>query len=158
MAEALPDPLIAYLEKRQADRAERVHALLASLTKRERALLQDTAVMGYVRGSLHPRDEEIPLNKEIVAEVVSACFAFPDLYPAVNAAYEEQRQTVEYFVQGQQPDGTWEQASSTTADPEFAIQRLAARRRAQPEFGYRIARRTTTVLVEAQQTEEADHA
>jgi hypothetical protein len=154
VTEALPEFLITYLEQRQADRAERVNALLVSLTKRERALFQDAAVMGYVRGSLHPRDAEIPLNKEILAEVISACFSFPDLYPAVNAGYEEQRQTIEYFVQGQQPDGTWEQASSTTADLEFALERLAARRRAQPEFEYRIARRTTTVLVEAQQPEE----
>jgi hypothetical protein len=39
--------------------------------------------MGYVRGSMHPKNEEIPLNKAILADVVNACFAFPDLYPAV---------------------------------------------------------------------------
>ncbi|MFF9003616.1 hypothetical protein ACF1GW_38625 [Streptomyces achromogenes] len=39
--------------------------------------------MGYVRGSMHPRGEEIPLNADILADVINACFAFPDLYPAV---------------------------------------------------------------------------
>lgn len=159
MPNALPDFLVDYLAPRAVQRAEAVDTFLDSLTERERDLFRDAAVMGYVRGSLHPRDEEIPLNKAIVAEVVSACFAFPDLYPAVNADYEEQCQTIEYFVQGQQPDGTWEQCSSSSTDLEFVIQRLAARRRAQPEFDYRIARRTTTVLVEAQlPAEEVDGA
>jgi hypothetical protein len=32
---------------------------------------------------MHPRGEEIPLNADILAEVIDACFVFPDLYPAV---------------------------------------------------------------------------
>ncbi|MYW46372.1 hypothetical protein [Streptomyces sp. SID161] len=72
-----------YFAKRQAARAERVRAFLDSLNPRERALMQDAAVMGYVRGSMHPRGEEIPLNADILADVVNACFAQPDLYPAV---------------------------------------------------------------------------
>jgi hypothetical protein len=76
-----------YFAKRQADRTARVRTFLDSLTPRERALFQDAAVMGYVRGSLHPRGEEIPLNADIVAaikaDVVNACFVYPDLYPAV---------------------------------------------------------------------------
>ncbi|BBC35246.1 hypothetical protein SGFS_065400 [Streptomyces graminofaciens] len=54
---------------------------------------------------------------------------------------------MEYFVQCQQPDGTWEQASSTATDLDFATERLAARRRMRPEFVYRIAQRTTVVVV-----------
>ncbi|MFC9891530.1 hypothetical protein [Streptomyces pilosus] len=72
-----------YFAKRQAARAKRVQDFLGSLTDRERALVQDVAVMGYVRGSMHPRGEEIPLNADVLADVVHACFAFPDLYPAV---------------------------------------------------------------------------
>jgi hypothetical protein len=145
----LPDFLTAYFADRQRARAEAVSAFLGSLTDRERALVHDAAVMGYVRGSMHPRGEEIPLNAPIVADVVNACFAFPDLYPAVNAAFEDHRQTVEYLVQCQQPDGTWEQASSTTTDVQFAGERLAARRRMQPEYTFRLVRRTTTVVIEA---------
>jgi hypothetical protein len=144
----LPDFLVSYFEQRQAARAEAVNTFLASLTDRERALVQDAAVMGYVRGSMHPRGEEIPLNKAIVADVVNACFSFPDLYPAVNAHFEDHRQTVEYFVQCQQPDSSWEQCSSTTTDPQFVMERLDARRRMQPDFEYRIARRTTTTVIE----------
>ncbi|MDX3232980.1 hypothetical protein [Streptomyces sp. ME19-01-6] len=66
----------------------------------------------------------------------------------MNPPLAECRTTVEYFVQCQQPDGTWEQCSSTAIDLDFATERLAARRRMQPEFEYRIARRTTTVVVE----------
>ncbi|MFF4489466.1 hypothetical protein ACFY0F_23705 [Streptomyces sp. NPDC001544] len=59
------------------------------------------------------------------------------------------RETVEYFVQSQQPDGTWEQAGGVTTDPEFAAQRLAARRKMMPDLELRIAERTTTVNVRA---------
>lgn len=60
----------------------------------------------------------------------------------------DRRQTVEYFVQCQQPDGTWEQASSTTTDLPFATDRLAARRKMQPEFTFRLAQRNTIVVVQ----------
>lgn len=79
----LPEFLVTYFANRQAARAERVSAFLDSLTGRERALVQDAAVMGYVRGSMHPQGEEIPLNAAIVADVINACFVFPDLYPGV---------------------------------------------------------------------------
>ena len=75
--------LADYFAKRQAARANRIRTFLDSLSPRERALIQDAAVMGYVRGSMHPRGEEIPLNPDILNEVIDACFAFPDLYPAV---------------------------------------------------------------------------
>jgi hypothetical protein len=151
----LPEFLVTYFEQRQAVRADAVNAFLAKLTDRERALVQDAAVMGYVRGSMHPRGEEIPLNKDILAEVISACFVFPDLYPAVNAHFEDHHQTVEYFVQCQQPDGSWSQCSSTIKEPGRVVEQLAAHRRARPEFEFRIARCTTTVVVEAQQPKDA---
>lgn len=157
MPDALPEQLLTYFATRQAQRAEAVDTFLAGLTDYERGLFHDAAVMGYVRGSMHPRDAEIPLNKAIVADVVNACFAHSQrhLYPAVNADFEDRRTTVEYFVQCQQPDGSWEQASSTTTDVKFAVDRLAARRRMQPEFVCRLARRTTRVIVEAERTPEA---
>ncbi|MFF9271113.1 hypothetical protein [Streptomyces rochei] len=58
-------------------------------------------------------------------------------------------QTVEYFVQSQQPDGTWESASSFSTDLDFAAARLAARREKMPDLTLRLAERTTTVAVRA---------
>ncbi|MFI8942695.1 hypothetical protein [Streptomyces syringium] len=83
MTDALPEHLVRYFAQREAARAERVRAFLDGLTAREHALAQDAAVMGYVRGSMHPRDEKVPLSADILADVIDACFAFPDLYPAV---------------------------------------------------------------------------
>ena len=49
----------------------------------------------------------------------------------------------------QQPDGTWEQSSSTSTDIEFAVERLAARRRRHPDFEHRLVRRITSVTLQA---------
>lgn len=84
MAE-LPASLIAYLANRDAAHAQAVTDLLARLTPRERALIRDAAVMGYVRGRMRPRDEQHPKDGAVLAEVVDACLALPDLYPAINA-------------------------------------------------------------------------
>lgn len=81
----IPEPLARYFAQRQTARAERVRTFLNTLTPREHALVEQAAVMGYVRGTMAPKDAEIPLNKEILAEVVAACFAFPDLYPVFHA-------------------------------------------------------------------------
>jgi hypothetical protein len=149
VTDATPDFLTSYLEQRQDDRANRVRALLAGLSGWEQLLVHDAAVMGYVQGMRHPAGEPIGKDRQTIAHVIDACLAFPDLYPAIKSleASTEQRETVEYFVQCQQPDGTWEQAGGTTQNPALVLQRLAARRRAQPEWQFRIARRTTTVRV-----------
>lgn len=76
--------LIDYLAQREVARAGRIRTFLDSLTPRERALVQDIAVMGYVRGTMHPQGERMPKSPAILAEVVGACFAHPDLYPAVD--------------------------------------------------------------------------
>ncbi|MFF9240066.1 hypothetical protein ACF1AL_14700 [Streptomyces sp. NPDC014801] len=60
------------------------------------------------------------------------------------------REHVDYFLQCQQPDGTWEQASSYETDPDRAQERLARLTEKHPEITWRLARRTTTVLVEVQ--------
>lgn len=150
MTKPLPAPLVAYLASRDAYRAERIRAVLGTFSTREHRLVQDAAVMGYVRGSLHPKGEEIPLNAGILADVLYACLSFPDLYPAIAADnVVDVRETAEYLVQAQQDDGTWEQCSSTTADAEYAAQRLAARQRMHPNVTCRLVRKTTTVVVEA---------
>ncbi|WP_406170306.1 hypothetical protein OIE52_39250 [Streptomyces canus] len=154
MSNELPAPLLDYFALREQQRATAVQEFLDGLTEYERGLFHDAAVMGYVRGSMHPRDAEIPLNKPIVADVINACFAFADLYPTVNAHFEDRRTTVEYFVQCQQPDGSWEQASSMTDDPDAAVLWRDRKREAMPDFTFRVARRVTRVLVQAEQIEE----
>ncbi|MER6367116.1 hypothetical protein ABT255_01840 [Streptomyces mirabilis] len=59
------------------------------------------------------------------------------------------RKSVEYFVQSQQPDGTWECGSGYSTDLAFAADRLTARRRIMPDLTLRLAERTTTVVVRA---------
>jgi hypothetical protein len=81
----LPDFLVTYMQQRDAERADAVAAFLASLTDRERGLFHDAAVMGYVQGLMRDRSEGCPKDSQVMALVVDACFAFPDLYPTVNA-------------------------------------------------------------------------
>lgn len=85
----LPEPLVTYLAQRDAARAEAVASVLGALTDRERALIKEAAVMGYVRGTMHPKGEKHPKDSAVLAEVVDACLAFPDLYPAINFVAEE---------------------------------------------------------------------
>jgi len=85
MSETLPESLISYLAARDAQRANRVADFLASLTDRERGLVHDAAVMGYVQGLMRDREEGCPKDSQVMSLVVDACFAFPDLYPTVSA-------------------------------------------------------------------------
>lgn len=89
MSHGLPDFMVNYLAERDAQRANAVNAFLAKLTPRERALFHDAAVMGYVQGLMRDRDEGCPKDSAVMALVADACFAFPDLYPAVNAIAQD---------------------------------------------------------------------
>jgi hypothetical protein len=71
------------------------------------------------------------------------CPPTDEAQPAQPQTGEADREITEYFVQSQQPDGSWEQASSTTTELDFAVRRLIARRRMQPDLVCRLARRTT---------------
>jgi hypothetical protein len=148
----LPAALVTYLVNRDTARANAVRAFLDDLTDRERGLIRDTAVMGYVRGRMHPADEPHPKDShvvaEVLAEVVDACLAMPDLYPGVNAGPDTYQRTVTYFVQCQQPDETWAQCCGATDAPTVVVEQLAAQQRARPDFQFRIARRTTTSVIE----------
>lgn len=85
MTDALPEALITYLAERDAERADAVTAFLATLTDRELGLFHDAAVMGYVQGLMRDPSEGCPKDSHVMALVADACFAFPDLYPTVNA-------------------------------------------------------------------------
>lgn len=88
MPQPLPAALVDYLAQRDADRANAVEEVLTALTDRERALVRNAAVMGYVRGRMHPQDEPHPKDTAVLVEVIDACLAHPDLYPAINAVVE----------------------------------------------------------------------
>lgn len=88
MTQPLPAEFAAYLAARDRQRADAVAAVLGELTPRERHLVHDAAVMGYVRGRMHPQDEPHPKDSVVVAEVIDACLALPDLYPGTNAVWE----------------------------------------------------------------------
>lgn len=158
MAHALPDHLVTYLSKRNEQRAAAVESFLADLSDYERGLIHDAAVMGYVRGSMHPRGEDIPLDKAIIADVVSACFVHRDLYSYVNAEFDEHRTTVEYYAQTQQPDGTWVDSTSRTEDPEAALHLLDGVRERVPDAKHRLAQRTTSVRVRTASAQNDDPA
>ncbi|MEU6342181.1 hypothetical protein ABZ883_14715 [Streptomyces sp. NPDC046977] len=68
------------------------------------------------------------------------------------------RQAVEYFLQSQQPDGTWECASSYTDDPEEAAGRLVRRRELMPDFTFRLAVRIAIVAVQPLPEQDASTA
>lgn len=84
MAHLTDDFLFGYLAEREAQRADAVSDVLARLTDRERALIKDVAAMGYVQGMRHPQGERVPKDGPILAQVIDACLAFPDLYPAIS--------------------------------------------------------------------------
>lgn len=85
----LPQYLVDYILKRDQQYMQDVNDFLASLTQRERLLLKDIAVMGYVQGMRRPKNEKIPTDGAIVCTVVHACFAFSDKYPAVRGQRAE---------------------------------------------------------------------
>jgi adenine-specific DNA glycosylase len=67
--------------------------------------------------------------------------------PETRARRDVGRETVEYFLQAQQDDGTWEDASSFMDALDWAAERLAVKRVKYPDFSWRMAERTTTVTV-----------
>lgn len=150
----LPAALITYFADREQQRADRVQAFLDSLTIHERGLFHDAAVMGYVQGLMRDREEGCPKDSRVMALVVDACLAFPDLYPTVNSDPEERSSSVEYFVQCQQPDGSWAQCTSNSPDGDYILRQRDLKRQSMPEFTFRLAQRTTRVTVKAERTEE----
>ena len=79
----IPDFMLGYLARRDAQHAEDVRRTLAGLTPRERSLVKDAAVMGYVRGTMAAEGERIPRDSAILAEVIGACLAAPAKFPAI---------------------------------------------------------------------------
>lgn len=87
------DALAQYFATRQQQRTDRVEEFLGTLTPRERWLLREGMVMGYVLGDRRGAAtaatrwtagaEEFPGDAEIVASVVAHCQSTADLYPVI---------------------------------------------------------------------------
>ena len=96
MTTELPDALAAYFANRETERRNAVTATLAGLTDRERGLVRDAAVMGFVQGTRWRGDEDaFPLDRPIVEGVIDACLHMRDLYPTLSQA----RPTLPYCQQ-----------------------------------------------------------
>lgn len=80
----LPEALARYLTERDVQRADDVRDTLEALTVRERRLVREAAVMGYVRGRMHPESLEHPKDGAVLADVIAACLASSDLYPVIS--------------------------------------------------------------------------
>lgn len=72
MTAELPPELRAYFEESARRREADTDARLAELTPRERSLVRDAAVMGYVLGSRHPEGDPHPLDTPVMRAVVYA--------------------------------------------------------------------------------------
>ncbi|NUS25073.1 MAG: hypothetical protein HOV92_12735 [Streptomyces sp.] len=152
----LPQFLVDYFDRRQAARADRINTFLSGLTPREHALVEQAAVMGYVRGSMAPKGAEIPLNKAILAEVVDACFSFPELYPVFHADLAPHPPASEWIVETRMLDGTWRKygaSRDTEAEGLELLERDVTADRGAHDF--RLVRVDTTYTVVAEHNPEA---
>jgi hypothetical protein len=129
----------------RADRAAEWRAAAADLL----AAFPDPTVqhIGVIAAShLRLRAREIDAGRPVLDRAAESAPA--DTGPAGDETGEARpRETVEYFLQAQQDDGTWESASSFMDALDWATERLAAKRARYPEFVFRLAQRTTKVAV-----------
>lgn len=146
MTNPLPERLVEYLISRDAMRANMVKSFLDRLTDRERALISDIAVMGYVRGSMHPQGERQPKRMPVLAEIISACFSFPDLYPAIDAVQNHTTTSkTEFFIEVEQPDLTWVCASSKSEKRSYIENQMKLKKAKNPDWEMRLGWSITSV-------------
>jgi hypothetical protein len=101
IASDFPPELLDYFADRQRQRFETINRALATLKPFERRLVREAAVMGYVRGAMagrsratlgEPRDEDIPTDPQIIADVIGACIDMD--YPYLAAASQGKRRRI----------------------------------------------------------------
>lgn len=113
----------------------------------------DNAALGVVwhkaRGTTDPGRWFVTMSGAQFAALLQEQQGLPAPAAETQPAAPGRRETVEYFLQCQQPDGTWETASSYMDALDWAEERLAAKRAKWPDFVWRMAQRTTTVAVHA---------
>lgn len=90
----ITDQLARYLAVRDRGRDDRVNGVVGALSDRERALVREAAVMGYVLGTQGAgAPAAIPKDSAIVWRVIDACMALPDLYPVISALADANGET-----------------------------------------------------------------
>lgn len=92
---AIPAAVVAYIAERDDWRGREVRRRWAALSPRERRLVREAAVMGYVQGVRAVPgsfDVKIRPDREIVSMVIDACSSFPELYPTIYRAGSRRRE------------------------------------------------------------------
>jgi len=86
--QTLPPAIVAYLQTQAEGRVETANDAMKQLTDRERHILREAAVMGWVRGAMAAGGgrEAIPKDIAILVEVINCCRSNSDLYPKIAAA------------------------------------------------------------------------
>lgn len=79
----VPTQFAKYLETIDQRRVDHRETMLGNLTERERDLVREAAVMGYVQGRMRP-DQPVPPDSVIMELVLDACADFADLYPTLD--------------------------------------------------------------------------
>lgn len=77
--------LLAYGDRRAQEAADQVNSFLGGLTDRERRLVKEAAVMGYVQGARDNGGRKVPTDATIVVKVLIEAQKFSDLYPTLQA-------------------------------------------------------------------------
>ena len=81
----IPEALLTYFAARETERHDNVNRILGALSDRERTLVREAAVMGYVQGTLDQRaGVAFPKDSAIVWTVIDACRANPDKFPLLS--------------------------------------------------------------------------
>lgn len=88
MTTEIPPELVTYFKNRKRQRLAEVNETLAAMTRRERRLVREAAVMGFVRGSMFGQmegpDARLPMDSEMLREVIECCRSMSDLYPVIS--------------------------------------------------------------------------
>lgn len=80
----LPEDLVRYLADRDRQHHHAVVETLAAMTDREQLLVREAAVMGFVQGQRAGTGAGTPRDSVILARVIDAALAMPDLYPTIS--------------------------------------------------------------------------
>jgi hypothetical protein len=136
------------LGQRNLERAHEENARLRAVLERIRVAVRRLAAHAVGFGDVLDESDRGPWGKTIAADIAELRrMADEAQQPETRARRDVGRETVEYFLQAQQDDGTWEDASSFMDALDWAAERLAVKRVKYPDFSWRMAERTTTVTV-----------
>lgn len=81
----IPQHILDYLRNRELARANHRAETLDAMTERERRLVREAAVMGFVQGRIHHDLTPHPSDTLVTNWVIDACNGHPDLYPIIGS-------------------------------------------------------------------------